>query len=224
MYIPPYYPPKGKKASDYTGIDFSVLLKEFALSEKLRGMYSFAKVVSMYDAIKRGDFRDKKDETTEAANARADRDRHYSALRAKAETKVESVYACMSRDLEFLQADKRLRCLEFEIAKAEVAKDEENLAELLTEKGTLKVVRLARLEANGFTEEDLKPKYYCDKCNDTGYLPNSLPPSVNTFINSSPSSVKKHNAAYTRNNPENTAVPPIIIKITVIILLRFQSI
>ena len=163
---------KGKKASDYTGIDFSVLLKEFALSEKLRGMYSFAKVVSMYDAIKRGDFRDKKDETTEAANARADRDRYYSALRAKAETKVESVYACMSRDLEFLQADKRLRCLEIEIAKAEVAKDEENLVELLKEKETLKAVRFSRLEANGFTEEDLKPKYYCDKCNDTGYFPN----------------------------------------------------
>ena len=56
-----------------------------------------------------------------------------------------------------------------------------------------------------------------------GYFPNSRLPSVKIFINSRPSIVKKLIAAYRINSPAYTAIPPIIIAISVSTLSYVQS-
>jgi hypothetical protein len=166
---------KGEKRCDDSGVDYSVLLEEFSKSRVLRGMYSFAKVCGMYDAIARGDFRDK--ETTaslpssaDGFEARAKRERWYSARRAKAEAEAEKVYKQFMQDETFAKIDKRLRTIGIDQAKAEVKGDKVKASKLEQERGRLELQKRGIIERNGMTEEDLKPKWHCKKCQDTGFV------------------------------------------------------
>ena len=166
----------GKRSEDDTGVDYAVLIREFALSEKLRGMYSFPKIVSMYKAIERGDFRDRKDAITESANARADRERWYSMRRQEAESKAEKVLKRCLQNEDFAKLHKRLNSIIPEMVKLEVDSEKGDLKakkdyEILSEEQEkLKLQYDFMLEQNGMTEEDLKPKWHCLKCQDTGFL------------------------------------------------------
>ena len=169
---------RGEKRCDDSSIDYGVLLAEFEKSRVLRGMYSFAKVCGMYEAIVRGDFRDKdmadkpKDERTEAADARADRERWYADRKAKAEKKAEAVQNRFMQNEEFAKIEKRLKALPFEQAKAEVNRDTKTLVKLEQEKNRLTLQRRGIIELNGMSEEDLLPQWHCRKCKDTGYMSN----------------------------------------------------
>lgn len=160
---------KGKRVKD-EGIDYTVLLSEFEKSTKLRGMYSFAKVVQMYDAIVRGDMRDKDTVLPgiAAANARSARDKWYADKRAKAEAAADRYRAIVNGSERFKQIERALGNLNLEMAKAELYEPhrlpglQEARLDYLEERQEL----LAHL---GVQEWQLEPQYDCEKCNDSGY-------------------------------------------------------
>ena len=168
---------RGEKRCDDSGVDYAVLLAEFEKSRVLRGMYSFAKVCGMYDAIARGDFRDKESNPSTAssiADAKADRERWYSVRRNKALSDAEKIYATFMKDEMFSKIVKRLREIDIEQAKAEVKGDKVKAAKLEQEKSRLTLQKRGIIERNGLTEEDLEPKWNCAKCKDTGFV-NGMP-------------------------------------------------
>ena len=160
---------KGKRVKD-EGIDYTVLLAEFEKSAKLRGMYSFAKVVQMYEAIVRGDMRDKDTVLPgiAAANAKSARDKWYADKRAKAEAAADRYRAIVNGSERFKQIERALGNLNLEMAKAELYEPhrltglQEARLDYLEERQEL----LAHL---GVQEWQLVPQYECEKCNDSGY-------------------------------------------------------
>ncbi len=189
-YTPPFIPPQGEKQKVFAEaffdkypryakakyqegeVDFERLLVEFEKSAYLRSLYTFKQVLAIYPAIIKGDFRDKKDEKTEAADARADRERWYADRRAAAERKADNVKAQLMKDKKFFEINGRLSTLEIEVAKAEIEDDERLQAQLAAEKEDLLELRLEILKKHKYVESDLQPVYYCERCSDTGYLPN----------------------------------------------------
>lgn len=160
---------KGKRVKD-DGIDYTVLLAEFEQSAKLRGMYSFSKVVQMYDAIVRGDMRDRPTVLPDvaAANARSARDKWYADKRAKAESVADRYREIVNGSERFKQIERALGNLNLEMAKAELYEPnrlpglQEARADYLEERQEL----LAHLNVQ---EWQLEPQYHCSKCKDSGY-------------------------------------------------------
>lgn len=187
--IPPYNPPlesgDGEKdkffsiycqfkkwaTKDYPNIDFGKLLTEFEQSSQLRKLFSFQVVIDSYDAIIRGDFRDKESNLSTAdADARAERERWYSTRRNKALTDAEKIHATFMKDEMFSKIVKRLREIDIEQAKAEVKGDKVKASKLEQEKARLTLQKRGIIERQGMTEEDLEPKWNCKKCQDTGFV------------------------------------------------------
>lgn len=192
--IPPLYPPQGVDGEDFQGkffsvycqfkkfangrypqIDFEKLLAEFDKSAQLRRTFSWQVIIDSYDGIISGNFRDKVDGVTEARELMADRERWYTARREKAERKAEETYKRFMQDETFKGIERRLKELMPEMARLEVASDKgdlkakQRLVKLTQEQGRLRQQRLAIIEMNGKTEDDLVAQYGCKKCNDTGY-------------------------------------------------------
>ena len=65
---------------------------------------------------------------------------------------------------------KKLSKMEIDLAKAEIF-NASSLPALLDEKRKLLETRRALLVKIGLTEKDLAPKFFCEKCSDTGFLP-----------------------------------------------------
>lgn len=164
---------KGRSVKD-EGINYSLLLREFELSSMLQGLYSFPKVVSMYEAIERGDFRDKQNVNSnpavEAANARSARERWYAERQAKAEAASYPYQKKANENKRFREIEKELGRLNMELAKAELEGSDmflglkEYQERLIEERGRI-------LKQLGIKEEQLHPQYACEKCSDSGYLP-----------------------------------------------------
>jgi hypothetical protein len=192
--IPPLYPPQGVEGEDFQGkffsvycqfkkfstgiypkIDFEKLLAEFDKSAQLRRTFSWQVILDSYDGRVAGNFRDKVDETAAGRELMADRERWYTARREKAERKAEETYKRFMQDETFKGIERRLKELMPEMARLEVASDKgdfkakQRLVKLTQEQGRLKQQRLAIIEMNGKTEDDLVAQYGCQKCNDTGY-------------------------------------------------------
>lgn len=167
---------RGEKRCDDSGVDYAVLLAEFEKSRVLRGMYSFAKVCGMYDAIARGDFRDKETTPSPIASSiadidsRAERERWYSVRRNKAIADAEKVKATFMKDETFAKIERRLREIDVEQAKAEVKGDKVKASKLEQERSRLKLQKRGIIERQGMTEEDLEPRWNCRKCEDTGFV------------------------------------------------------
>lgn len=190
---PPFIPPQGEKKSDLDvfcekypkfdkaarkaeGVDFGRLLKEFEQSSYLRSLYTFKQVLDVYPAILNGDFRDKPSQADVTAE-RAKRERFYAERQQAAQNAADKVFNRFMQDEEFKRIHKRLRELDLEIAKTEVkaeqgdTKAKKEIVKLTQEQGRLRQSRIAIIERNGLTEDDLLPKWHCKKCADTGYLP-----------------------------------------------------
>ncbi len=105
-----------------------------------------------------------------ASDERAERERHYSRLRAAAERIAEDNRRRAFRDTEYKITDGKLSDVERRAARAE-AFGAENLPELLAEVKKIKARKSALLSGMGMSESDLQPKYRCKKCSDTGFLP-----------------------------------------------------
>ena len=173
---PKYAKDRAKMRED---VDYKKLLDEFAKSSYLRSLYTVKQINENYPCIITGDFRDKEktvDGWEMGREIMAARERFYTARRNKAQDKADEIKRRFMQDETFRDADKALNALVVKIAKAEVQADggddkaKAQLVKLKEQEFLLKQKRLAIIELNGMTEEDLQPRYVCRKCSDTGFL------------------------------------------------------
>lgn len=165
-----------KKNYNDDGIDYEILYREFEKSTTLQKMWSFPKVVKLYSQIAKGEFRDtitEQQQILQGIDARANRERYYTEKRNQAETKAEYLReSCYSKKPQIKAYAKELRRLDIEIAKAEVKQDKQLLDYLNGERCDYERKIEEALNEIGYTKSDLEVKYDCEKCQDTGWLPN----------------------------------------------------
>ena len=157
------------------GVNYELLYQEFEKSAMLQKMFSFPKVIKLYENIVNGDFRDKDkpllmSPTVQAANDRADRERFYAQRKQRAQAQADKALERAMRDSAFKQATHKLKWMQAELARAELNGDNDKLQELTRQQAILYNVRAGALKALGLTEEDLRPRWHCDKCEDSGFL------------------------------------------------------
>ena len=105
------------------------------------------------------------------ADVRAARERYYALLRDEAQRRAEQMNARARADFAYREAEKKMRKLDIEIAKAD-AHGLPALAELRREHDAARRMMMERLDAMNLTPEDLVVHHRCMKCSDTGFLPN----------------------------------------------------
>ena len=186
IYIPPLSPNGGREEwkdrffSDYPKLkaierlapfvlDYEGLYQHFQRSEFLRTRFSAKWVMDHYPDIIAG-FHDEKPSAEEQARARAE---WYRQRRERAE-EIADVNRAKAEERcgDIIREIKRL---EIAISKAEARGEEDSMMgeakALLNERDRLEKA----LAVIGLTESDLRPRYRCRKCSDTGYLPNGKP-------------------------------------------------
>ena len=164
---------KGKMAKD-ANIDYGILLAEFERSSLLRGIYTFSKIVAMYEGIKRGDYRDKaaSNPALDAVNSKAARERYYAENKHKAEmTALSWQEKVKKKNPRFAIVEREIARLNLELAKAEI-NEPDKLPALKEEQETLLIERMLILDELGIEPHMLVPQYTCKKCSDSGFLPN----------------------------------------------------
>ncbi len=105
----------------------------------------------------------------EAANARADRARHYAILRQQAENRADTYKRKVTKDPEYKEVKLELGKLQIALARASLY-NPEHFPVLKMREVELTRRRAAILHRLQVTEQDLMPQYKCSKCNDSGYL------------------------------------------------------
>ena len=113
------------------------------------------------------------DQTVEAVNAKADREKYYATLRDKALSVAEKYQAKAQTSPRFKEITLALSKMEISLAKAEVF-EPEKMPALLSEKDALLSERKQILKTLGITEAQLSPQFKCKKCSDTGFLPSGV--------------------------------------------------
>lgn len=108
-------------------------------------------------------------ETVKAADEETDRLRYYARLRQAESDRIENLEARLGK--EFAALKQQLGVLEMEIGKAEARGRSDRLRELQARRNEIKAAMRKKLEQCGLTERDLEPHYICEKCSDTGVLP-----------------------------------------------------
>ncbi len=179
----PQVKPKGSEGVDFGRIDFDKLKEKFRQSKKLlQTRRAWSWVVAHYEKILAGEYDDYPEaekperpaaglsESVQAANARSERERWYSARHNAAEAKAERVRAKMRDFPAYLEAEKALKRLEIERAKAELY-EPEKVGEIEREQEAREEERKRALLLAGVTEADLLPVWNCARCSDTGFLP-----------------------------------------------------
>ncbi len=109
-------------------------------------------------------------EAAVAADERSARDIYYTRLRDRAMRRVERAEAIAARDEEFSAAERELRSLGLELAKAELSET----SDLTPLKERVELAKKRRAEALArlrLSERDFTPAFTCKKCSDTGFLP-----------------------------------------------------
>lgn len=152
------------KKYDDSKIDYALLKKMFDRSERLKKTYSMKWVCENYYAIISGAFTDKavcESETHE-------RERWYYARRQEEEDRVEKLQGIAFQTEGYQANEKRLNDLTIKIAFAEV-KQSSDLEELKKQFEECTQKRRSMLATIGLTEDNLKVRYHCAKCNDTGF-------------------------------------------------------
>ena len=109
----------------------------------------------------------------EAANAKSDRERYYSLLREKAQSRAEKFLTKANANARFKQITSELSKMEIALAKAEVF-EPQNLPALQDKKKALLQERRNILAGLEIQEQDLLPQFVCKNCSDTGFLPSGV--------------------------------------------------
>ena len=107
----------------------------------------------------------------EAADARAERERYYATRRAAAERAAEKNKEKATRDEEYRKTERELSDAERQAARAEVLEGGRGLAALQVRIRQLRSRKAAILRRLGLTDKDLTPRWHCELCEDTGFLP-----------------------------------------------------
>lgn len=106
----------------------------------------------------------------QAANERAEFESYYATLRNQAEKRVEWFSDRLRHDDTYTRVNGAMRALEPKIAYAEEFKLFD-LVKLKREHKKLQLERAKRMAELNISEVDLVPKWRCEKCSDTGFLP-----------------------------------------------------
>ncbi len=109
----------------------------------------------------------------EAANAKSARERYYSLLREKAQSKADKTLKKANANPRFKEITKELSKMEISLAKAEVFQPE-TLPALKAQQQALLNEKATLLAEMGVSPEQLVPQYACVKCKDTGFLPSGV--------------------------------------------------
>lgn len=183
--IPPFLPPRGEEENpkslffkefpklrlgrrDDSKVNYKLLLTEFKQSSFLQnGYFSMSWVLMHYDEIIAGKFKNQNNESDDYEA----RKRWYEERRLKAETTADRARAKAEEDEIFKGLDSEVRKLTINVGLLS-ATDEAAAAELEKELNEAIRKRDARLSELGL---DIEAHYYCEKCKDTGFLPNGKP-------------------------------------------------
>lgn len=113
---------------------------------------------------------DYRTEAAIAADMHSNREQFYAKLRRKAISKAEKARSLAEKDEMFKTAEATLKKGEIELARAEIFAPETvaKINERLADAKKMRTEALLRLK---LTEGDLQPKFACEKCSDTGFLP-----------------------------------------------------
>ncbi len=162
-------------------VDYKILAEKIAESRFLKTRQSLSWLIANYHKIQTDTYKDfnlheeappygHRSETEKSADKRIERERYYAVLRQKAIAEAERIKAFANSDEEFYQVSRRIRQEEVNLAKAEVCAPgmASDIRALLEEDRRQLAEAMKRL---GISEEDLEPKYTCQKCSDTGFLP-----------------------------------------------------
>ncbi len=114
-----------------------------------------------------------KTEAVLAADERSEREHYYAVRRAAALERAEQAQRRAAQDPDFSAAERILKAGEIELAKAEIYAPEK-LPALRARMQEARSRRSAALAAAGLSEADLIPHFTCEKCSDTGFLPNGV--------------------------------------------------
>ena len=182
---------ESKGELDDSAIDYKALSDCFQRSKKyLQARVRFSWVIEHYGEIIAGKYEDYPESSerivsrdsimpanVQAVNAKAERERYYSELHAKAERKAQqNVEYVRSRYRRFVELEKELRAVELDIAKHEVAyaRSLSKIDLALVENAKARKDMIKRditkyVELCGLTIGDLVPQWHCKTCNDTGW-------------------------------------------------------
>ena len=182
----PQVKPRREDEPTFEGIDFDKLKEKFRASKKLlQTRRAWSWVSSHYAEIVAGKYDDYPEaekpakpaeelpEAVKAANARAEREQWYARRRAAAEGKADAAREKARRSPAFREAEKALKRLEIEHAKAELY-EPEKVKDIELEQDAREFERAQALLLAGLTENDLLPVWHCAKCSDTGFLPSGV--------------------------------------------------
>lgn len=104
-----------------------------------------------------------------AADQRTDRERHYAKIRQNALKRQNYYLDLANADREYAAIEQELRRMPIEQAKAETRGLSVLLSGLKQREAELHMQRVQALIRLNIDESDLKPKYTCTKCDDTGW-------------------------------------------------------
>lgn len=105
------------------------------------------------------------------ADDRAERERYYARLKDSALRRADKAREKAKKDSRFEEIEKELKELEIELAKDEVFATGKSEAHLARKSALLKERKRVLLKLR-IDPDELLPKPYCEKCGDSGYLPN----------------------------------------------------
>lgn len=106
-----------------------------------------------------------------AADEKSDREHYYSVLRNRAIGAAEEAKRRAEQDPVYKRAEGEIKKGEIELARAELF-DAESVPTIRAKLEKLHAERRAALARMQLSEEDLIPHFQCEKCSDTGFLPN----------------------------------------------------
>lgn len=113
--------------------------------------------------------KERKDAAARATDERAERERYYARRKAEEEDRIGAIRRDVAAERpDFTAAGRELNVLEAEIGKAQASRNFARLRELMERRIERKAQWRGYLEALGYSEADLQPRYLCSECKDTG--------------------------------------------------------
>lgn len=107
-------------------------------------------------------------------NAKADRERFYSHARERAEAPARQARERLQADLPYRVAERSWNDLKIPQARAEISGDVQEQKRISQEQTRWRAVMAERMAALSISPEDLKPRFRCRKCSDTGFKPDGI--------------------------------------------------
>lgn len=107
-----------------------------------------------------------------ALDAKSEREHFYAVARDRANAPAEQMKARLRADERYREAERRYNMLTPKIGRYDAFGQAEESRKAKGEQKRWAAVMAERMAALNISPEDLRPRYRCVKCSDTGFLPN----------------------------------------------------